>query len=152
MHIHVNHTVKSIHTLIPQTSFRELKRSRSTRALLPFVGSLFSGLFGTATKNDVNILASHINSLTKVSNNMVNTLHQHAAHISSFMKVMDQRTTNLMRGIQSNYQQITRLTNLFNTTFSEFQDSCSNISTIIADQVYKSSSIINSFNNSAKCI
>lgn len=144
MHIHVNHTVKSIHTLISQTSFRELKRSRSTRALLPFVGSLLSGLFGTATMNDVNILASHINSLTKVSNNMVNTLHQHAAHISSFMKVMDQRTTNLMRGIQSYYQQITRLTILLNTTFSKFQDSCSNISTIIADQVQKSSSIINS--------
>lgn len=31
-----------------------------------------------------------------------------------------------------------------NTNFSEFQDSCSNISTIIADQVLKSSSIINS--------
>lgn len=121
----MNHTVKSIHTPIPQTSFRELKPSRSTRALLPFVGSLFSGLFGTATMNDVKIPASHINSLTKVSNNMVNTLHQHAAHISSFMKVMDQRATNLMRGIQTNYQQITRLTNLFNTTFSEFHDSFS---------------------------
>lgn len=41
------------------------------------------------------------------------------------MKVMDQRATNLMRGIQTNYQQITRLTNLFNTTFSEFHDSFS---------------------------
>lgn len=97
--------------------------------------------------NDVDILASHINSLTKFSNNMVYTLHQHAAHISSFMKVMDQRTTNLMRGIQTNYQQITRLTNLFNTNFSEFQDSFSNISTVIADHVHKSSSIINSFTN-----
>lgn len=146
--IHVNHTVKSIHTLIPQTTFRDIRKSsRVTRSLLPFVGSLFSGLFGTATMNDVNILASHINSLTKVSNNMVNTLHQHAAHISSFMKVMDRRTTNLMRGIETNYVQITRLTNLFNTTLNEFQDSFSNISTIIADQVHKSSSIINSLTN-----
>lgn len=145
--IHVNHTVNSIHTLIPETYFQRMKTDRTTRALLPFVGSLFSGLFGTATMNDVNILANHINSLTRVSNSMVNTLHQHAAHISSFMKVIDQRTTNLMRGIQTNYQQITRLTTLFNTTISEFQDSFSNISTIIADQVHKSSSIINSLTN-----
>ena len=141
--IHVNHTVKSIHTLIPETYFQRMKTDRRTRALLPF----FVHLFGTATMNDVNILANHINSLTRVSNSMVNTLHQHATHISSFMKVIDQKSTNLMRGIQTNYQQISRLTTLFNTTMSEFQDSFSNISTIIADQVHKSSSIINSLTN-----
>lgn len=83
---------------------------------------------------------------------MVNTLHQHAAHIYSFMKVMDQRATNLMRGIQTNYQQITRLTNLFNTTFSEFLGLFFNISTIIEDQVHKSSSIINALTNSQNAI
>lgn len=54
---------------------------------------------------DVNILASHINTLPKASNKIVNTLHQHASHISSFMKVMDERTTNLITGIQTNYDQ-----------------------------------------------
>lgn len=133
-------------TLTESILSREQKGStffRTLTCLLLDSGHLFN-YYMTFTMNDVDILASHINSLTKFSNNMVNTLHQHAAHISSFMKVMDQRTTNLMRGIQTNYQQITRLTNLFNTTFSEFQKSFSNIYTVIADQVHKSSSIINS--------
>lgn len=145
--VHVNHTVRSIHKLIPQTSIPKLNSDRVQRALLPFVGNLFSGLFGMATMHDVNILASHINSLTKVSNTIVNTLHQHASHISSFMKVMDQRTTNLLKGIQTNYQQITRLTLLFNNSFSQFEQTFTNISTLLADQVHKSSSLINTLAN-----
>lgn len=93
-------------TLTESILSREQKGStffRTLTCLLLDSGHLFN-YYMTFTMNDVDILASHINSLTKFSNNMVNTLHQHAAHISSFMKVMDQRTTNLMRGIQTNYQ------------------------------------------------
>lgn len=59
------------------------------------------------------------------------------------MKGMDQRTTNLLKGIQTNYQQITRLTLLFNNSFSQFEQTFTNISTLLADQVHKSSSLIN---------
>lgn len=145
--IHINHTVNSIHKLIPQTSIASLKTGRVQRALLPFVGNLFSGLFGMATMNDVNILASHINALTKTSNTIVNTLHQHASHISSFMKVMDERTTNLLTGIQTNYEQITKLSLLFNSTYSQFEQTFANISTLLADQVHKSSSLIDTLAN-----
>lgn len=97
--------------------------------------------------NDVSILASHINALTKTSNTIVNTLHQHASHISSFMKVMDERTTNLLTGIQTNYEQITKLSLLFNSTYSQFEQTFANISTLLADQVHKSSSLINTLAN-----
>lgn len=49
--------------------------------------------------NDVNIPASHINVLKKASHTIVNTLQQHASHIFYLMKVMDERTTNLLTGI-----------------------------------------------------
>lgn len=81
--------------------------------------------------NDVNILASHINALKKTSNTIVNTLHQHASHISSFMKVLDERTTNLLTGIQTNYEQITKLSLHFNSTYSQFEQTFANISTFL---------------------
>lgn len=96
---------------------------------------------------DVNILASHINTLPKSSNKIVNTLHQHASHISSFMKVMDERTTNLITGIQTNYEQIPKLNLLFNSTYSQVEETFANISSLLADQVHKSSSLINTLTN-----
>ena len=53
-------------------------RSRSRRALLPFVGDIASSLFGVATANDVKTLAKHINklytmTLSSSTNTIVNT-------------------------------------------------------------------------------
>lgn len=44
--IYINHTVNSIHKLIPQTSLASLKTGRVQSALLSFVGNFFCGLFG----------------------------------------------------------------------------------------------------------
>ena len=55
----VNEVVKSIKSLIPQTELAH----RGYRSFLPFIGSLSKTLFGTATMDDVNLLATHINAL-----------------------------------------------------------------------------------------
>ena len=43
-------------------------------ALLPFVGSLFKSIFGTPTMDDVNILAGHINTLNRRTENTAKAL------------------------------------------------------------------------------
>lgn len=68
---------------------------RKTLCLLPFDGSLSLSLFGTATMDDVNISASHINALTKISNNIVNALQKHYEHMTSFMSTANKRMDNL---------------------------------------------------------
>lgn len=60
-----NKTIKHIHALVPNSN--TLKTMKAKRAILSFVGSLSKTLFGTATMDDVNILARHINQLTRTT-------------------------------------------------------------------------------------
>lgn len=117
---HYNETMKSIQVLLPNVDLNPVQRRRQTRSLLPFVGSLFKSLFGTATMDDVNILASHINMLTRHTNQMANLLVQHSDHLSSFMKLTDSRMNNLKNGIKNNANAISLLaTKLANVSESE---------------------------------
>lgn len=81
--------------------------------LCPFDGSLSLSLFGTATMDDVNISASHINALTKTSNNIVNALQKHNEHMTSFMSTANKRMDYLQFSISKNFKPI----NQFSKTF-----------------------------------
>lgn len=81
--------------------------------LYPFDGSLSLSLFGTATMDDVNISASHINVLTKTLNNIVNALQKHNEHMTSFMSTANKRMDYLQFSISKNFKPI----NQFSKTF-----------------------------------
>ncbi|CAG2232505.1 unnamed protein product [Mytilus edulis] len=127
--MHLLDTIKAIHTLIPHSTI--LSSKRSIRSFLPFIGSLAKGLFGTATMSDVNLLARHINALNKRTELLTDVLHQHGDHLSSYMSVMDNRTTNLMSGIQTNSKEIATLANSMNLSLVTLQQSMFNISKIL---------------------
>lgn len=57
--------------MIPQT---QTLKKRQARALLPFIGSLSKSIFGTATMDDVNILAGHINALNSKTEKIAKAL------------------------------------------------------------------------------
>ena len=79
----LNNTLKLIHKLVPHADI--VRKSRSRRSLLPFIGKFSRTLFGTATVDDVNVLAKHINALNKRNQNLEDALVQHSNHLSSFM-------------------------------------------------------------------
>lgn len=81
--------------------------------LYPFDGSLSLSLFGTATMDDVNISAFHINALTKTLNNIVNALQKHNEHMTSFMSTANKRMDYLQFSISKNFKPI----NQFSKTF-----------------------------------
>lgn len=108
MEYDLSQTIMSMRTLVPQTKIFDLERKQ--RSLLPFISSLAKGLFGLATMSDVRLLANHINSLNRRTQQIGHALQQHGDHLSSFMEVVDNRTTNLMHGIQVNSKQIIGLT------------------------------------------
>jgi len=126
-------TIKAIRTLIPQTGI--LTKTRDARSLLPFIGSLAKGLFGTATMGDVELLARHINELNKRSRIMAYALQQHGSHLSSFISLIDNKTTNLIHGVQQNAAEIKKLTTSFYSTLSTFQDSFTNMSKMLISMV-----------------
>lgn len=136
----------SIQVLLPNVDINPVQRRRQTRSLLPFVGSLSKSLFGTATMDDVNILASHINMLTRHTNQMANLLVQHSEHLSSFMKLTDSRMNNLNNGIKNNANAISLLaTKLANV--SELEASFVNISEVLLNQVNKVTVYKNTMNS-----
>ena len=122
--------------MLPSVDLNQVQRRIQTRSLLPFVGSLSKSLFGTATMDDVNILASHINMLTRHTNDMTRALVQHNDHLSSFMKLSDSRMNNLKRGIKNNAEAITLLANKL-SNISELEASLANISEVLLNQVNK---------------
>lgn len=69
---HLDTSKRFIYDLIPQIT--NPINSRSKRALLPFVGELSKSIFGVATTNNVNILAQHVNQLTKNNNKVAKVL------------------------------------------------------------------------------
>ncbi|CAC5385208.1 unnamed protein product [Mytilus coruscus] len=104
-------TIQAIKILVPQTKLFE--SSRNGRAILPFIGSMAKGLFGLATMSDVQLLANHINALNAKSRSITQALQQHSDHLSSFVKVIDKRTSNLMQGIKDNSLEIQTIAHSF---------------------------------------
>ena len=130
-----NETMKTIRRLIPES--KQFGKGRNTRSLLPFIGKLARGLFGTATMDDVNIMASHINEIAKKTNGLVKAIEQHGKHLSSFISITDKRMTNLMSGIKANNKQISVLTRVVNLKLVNLQYSILNITNTILNQVEK---------------
>ncbi|CAC5379943.1 unnamed protein product [Mytilus coruscus] len=104
-------TIQAIKILVPHTKLFE--SSRNGRAIFPFIGSMAKGLFGLATMSDVQLLANHINALNAKSKSITEALQQHSDHLSSFVKVIDKRTSNLMQGIKDNSLEIQTVAHSF---------------------------------------
>ena len=96
----LNNTIETISKLIPEA---QVKGSRSRRSLLPFIGDLSKSLFGTATIEDINTLARHINALTKRTREMSILLTQHEEGLSSYITKANHRMDNLLQGVRDNY-------------------------------------------------
>ncbi|KAH3809067.1 hypothetical protein DPMN_137430 [Dreissena polymorpha] len=133
-----NDTISSIESLIPEST---ITQSRSKRALLPFIGKLSKGLFGTATMDDVNILADHMNELTKMSVGLSEALSQHEDHVSSFISTANKRMDNLMSGIQKNMLAIKFIQSELQGTSYNMHQVIDYVTSILIDQIKDTSSI-----------
>ena len=122
-------TIQAIRILVPQTKLFE--SNRNGRAILPFIGSMAKGLFGLATMSDVQLLANHINALNAKSRSITQALQQHSDHLSSFVKVIDKRTSNLMQGIKDNSLEIQTIAHSFQLAIVSSEQSMVNISQIL---------------------
>ena len=122
----LSETILTINILVPQTNIFD--SVRNTRSALPFIGTLAKGLFGLATMSDVQLLASHINALNSRSRQITNALQQHGDHLSSFVKVIDDRTSNLMQGIKENSLEMQKITHSFQDSLKSFEQSMANTS------------------------
>ena len=99
---------QSIKDTVPQMYIPK-QGSRSTRSILPFIGQLSKSLFGTATQQDVAILAKHINSLETRSRALSNSYQHEASSLISFMDTVNKRITLSVTAVRDNHEAITNL-------------------------------------------
>lgn len=142
--LRIRKTLEDINMLVPQSTILSNKRHR--KSLLPFIGSLAKGLFGTATVGDVELLARHINALTRTSNLLTSILKRQSGHLSSFMSIAEHRTNNLMLGIQINANHVNAFAKSFNVSLLSVQQSMLNFSTSLTSISHTGNSILHELN------
>lgn len=85
-----------VHNMLKHTDVTEQSKteSRTRRGLFDFIGSISKSLFGTATVDDVNRLARHINILIYKNNAFAKDLTHHDELLSSYflLKQMNETT------------------------------------------------------------
>lgn len=140
----INTTLDTITKLLPEKEL--MVQSRHRRSILPFIGDLSKSIFGTATMKDVELLARHINSLNKVSRNLIKSVEQHENDLSSYMTATDERMNNLVKGLEENHLAIEHIQTQLFQTFDNLEKSFSTMSVIISKQVQKSRQLEALFN------
>ena len=140
----INGTIDTIINLLPERKFPV--KSRSRRAILPFIGDLSRSIFGTATIKDVELLARHINSLNKISSNLIKSVEQHENDLSSFMKATDERMNNIVKGLEENHLAIEHIQTQLFESFDNLEKSFSIMSVFISKQITKSRQLETLFN------
>lgn len=135
----LNHTVNTIRNLVPERRLvDEINSGRITRSILPFVGDLSKTLFGTATFEDVQLLARHINALNKLTRNVVKSVQLHENNLSSYIKTVDDRITNIVQGISENELAITLIQSQLFASFEKLGRSFTTMGVLLSKQIEKS--------------
>lgn len=112
-----NVSINRIKALIPEIRNLPIENSRSKRSLLPFIGELSSSLFGTASEEDVSKLAKYILLLKSNQDKILHSFQHHEGNLASFMKNVDNRFVNAVRGIEINHNMVNKLaSNLISAT------------------------------------
>ena len=132
-----------IKSLIPATELTH----RGYRSFLPFIGSLSKTLFGTATMEDVNLLANHINALNSRTRQFAAAMQHTENRLSSFISVVDEKTHNLLKGIELNSAVIANVTKVFNAKFITMENILTNISSVLVQQVNEATVIRSNLGN-----
>ena len=105
----LKYSLKLAKKVMPKESGNVTSRSRSKRALLPFIGDISRSLFGTATEKEVRQMARHIDLLQKKNERMTSAFAQYADDLSSYMTLADKRHSNIRATLDDNRQAISTL-------------------------------------------
>lgn len=137
--IKVSNTVSTIIDLIPET---HVHKSRSKRSLFPFLGKLAKGIFGTATTEDVNMLAKHMNKLVKMNVKFSQALSQHEDHLGSYNTSANHRMDNLMNGIKDNMLAIKYVNSQLYSTQHNIEQMFDYMFSILIDQIQTTNNLV----------
>jgi len=115
---YVTDTIAHIERLVPS---HQPTINRKRRSLLPFIGTISKGLFGLATSDDVQNIASRVNALIQKSTNLGHGFAKDSEILHSFIKHTDHRFTNILDLIATNHNFIYNISGQISNNFNQMQ-------------------------------
>ena len=85
--------------MLPNVNVSDIE-GRSRRSLLPFVGSIFSTLFGVSTQDEVRQLAAHVKGVSDNVVKMSSDFQVYSEHMSSFVSSTNKRIDNVLEAVK----------------------------------------------------
>jgi len=111
---------KEMKTTLSVLRHFETPKSRSKRALLPFVGDALSSLFGTATSNDLDAVLSRVNDLSDSQNAILSVVDNTVTLINQTVVDVNDNRRALNRVINVTDSLTTRMSYLQNTLIDDY--------------------------------
>ena len=111
-------TIEQIKQLIP--NYDTPNKVRSSRSLIPFVGTIFKGLFGVASENDLSVLKNHMAEMSSKTNKMMNAFKSNTHLFNSWMQTMNKRMDNTVEALAQTNNITSMLAQSLNDTLKAF--------------------------------
>ena len=105
-HDQFQRTLQAAYDLLPDSPLPP-NFTKGKRSLLPFIGQLAGTLFGTATEEDVRVLASHVQAISKSQSDLLSGFQTHMQRMSSFMSLTKSQFDNLELLLQQQHNEFT---------------------------------------------
>ena len=113
--------VDAIHALLPYNPSNPTQRIKE-RALLPIIGQLSKSLFGTASSEDVEILAKSVKQISETVNQELDIFKRTTGDMSSYMQKSNAQMDRLVKNVQDisleNFRFMENYTNDYNVRMS----------------------------------
>ena len=97
-----HHSLQAVYDLMPNSPVSPDLTKRK-RSLFPFIGKLSSSLFGTVSEDDLNVVASHVQSISKSQSQLLNAFQVQTEHMSSYMSLSQERMNNFDELVHKQY-------------------------------------------------
>ena len=102
-------------------------------------------LFGFTTTKQIEQLRNAMNRILHTQNREIKGFEHEIDIMHSFMTTTDKRINNVVKGLKENNIVINQLNNQFQNEYKTLEEKTSIIMSILTDQIYKSSELINSY-------
>ena len=110
----LNETANLLDQLLPNTELPS--NSKQKRAIFSLLGSIIHDKTGLSDEDEINQVKNQINILKKAITTVGNTLTRQGSDLSSFIRTINDRVSNAMKGVKQNAMQTQRYVMKYHNT------------------------------------
>ena len=137
---HLRKRLADICRLIPEADLKTDTNNFDKRAIVN-IAPFFKTIFGFASEDDINTLASHIGQLELHQGRLRHAFIQHAKQMTSYMDTLNSRIDNAVKGMHLNHKLISEMRHTVIDDLHTLENSMAELMIILANQTMHASEI-----------